>query len=225
MLEARARTHPPPFTLDVTGGRRRREEGSCQVDAEWQKSCEPDKRVSKSSIHPLSLLFHLISPIHKCHLAPKNSSQRQRRRPPPQSDGSAARLPSGKKQPISSARSVSPCQLGICENPAKTGQLTRDMQAAVAYKIDNKWQESGQAYERCVFGIPFICLCIHNMCKCLTDHREAACRLRLNENNDAMNAFHNAAKSYKKSNPEGVCRPICHLIRVEELQLKRTDRF
>lgn len=110
---------PPPFTLDVTGGRRRREEGSCQVDAEWQKSCEPDKRVSKSSIHPLSLLFHLISPIHKCHLAPKNSSQRQRRRPPPQSDGSAARLPSGKKQPISSARSVSPCQLGICENPSK----------------------------------------------------------------------------------------------------------
>lgn len=63
------------------------------------------------------------------------------------------------------------------------------------------------------------------MCKCLTDHREAACRLRLNENNDAMNAFHNAAKSYKKSNPEGVCRPICHLIRVEGLQLKRTDRF
>lgn len=39
---------------------------------------------------------------------------------------------------------------------------------------------------------------------CLTDYREAACRLRLNENNDAMNAFHNAAKSYKKSNPEGV---------------------
>lgn len=33
--------------------------------------------------------------------------------------------------------------------------------------------------------------------------REAACRQQANEMNDAMNAFHNAAKSYKKSNPEG----------------------
>jgi hypothetical protein len=37
------------------------------------------------------------------------------------------------------------------------------------------------------------------------DHtfREAACRLSANEQNEAMNAFHNAAKSYKKSDPEG----------------------
>lgn len=47
----------------------------------------------------------------------------------------------------------------------------------------------------------YTCTCMR---RCLTDYREAACRLRLNENNDAMNAFHNAAKSYKKSNPEGV---------------------
>jgi len=33
--------------------------------------------------------------------------------------------------------------------------------------------------------------------------REAACRQHANEMNDAMNAFHNAAKSYKKSDPEG----------------------
>lgn len=33
--------------------------------------------------------------------------------------------------------------------------------------------------------------------------REAACRQHANETNDAMNAFHNAAKSYKKSDPEG----------------------
>ena len=33
--------------------------------------------------------------------------------------------------------------------------------------------------------------------------REAACRTHGNEQNDAMNAFHNAAKSYKKTNPEG----------------------
>jgi len=33
--------------------------------------------------------------------------------------------------------------------------------------------------------------------------REAACRQQANELNDAMNAFHNAAKSYKKSDPEG----------------------
>jgi alpha-soluble NSF attachment protein len=34
-------------------------------------------------------------------------------------------------------------------------------------------------------------------------YREAACRTHGNEQNDAMNAFHNAAKSYKKTNPEG----------------------
>ena len=33
--------------------------------------------------------------------------------------------------------------------------------------------------------------------------REAACRQHGNEQNDAMNAFHNAAKSFKKTSPEG----------------------
>lgn len=112
-------TLPPlsPSTSPAGGGGGRREAAKLMLNG--KRVVSPTKESLKSSIHPLSLLFHLISPIHKCHLAPKNSSQRQRRRPPPQSDGSAARLPSGKKQPISSARSVSPCQLGICENPSK----------------------------------------------------------------------------------------------------------
>lgn len=38
--------------------------------------------------------------------------------------------------------------------------------------------------------------------------REAACRQHGNEQNDAMNAFHNAAKSYKKTNPEGKLRQV-----------------
>ena len=37
----------------------------------------------------------------------------------------------------------------------------------------------------------------------MADASEAACRQHANEMNDAMNAFHNAAKSYKKSEPEG----------------------
>lgn len=37
--------------------------------------------------------------------------------------------------------------------------------------------------------------------------READCRLKAGEQNDAMNAYHNAAKSYKKSDPEGVSLP------------------
>lgn len=52
-------------------------------------------------------------------------------------------------------------------------------QAANAFKVEKQWTQSGQAFER-----------------------EAACRQHANENNDAMNAFHNAAKSYKKSDPE-----------------------
>lgn len=36
-----------------------------------------------------------------------------------------------------------------------------------------------------------------------SDCREADCRIKGGENNDAMNAYHNAAKSYKKSDPEG----------------------
>lgn len=52
--------------------------------------------------------------------------------------------------------------------------------AANAYKIESRWTESGKAFER-----------------------EAACRLKANEKNDAMNAFHNAGKSYKKTDPHG----------------------
>jgi len=40
--------------------------------------------------------------------------------------------------------------------------------------------------------------------------REAACRTHGNEHNDAMNAFHNAAKSYKKTNPEGKLSSSVH---------------
>lgn len=39
-------------------------------------------------------------------------------------------------------------------------------------------------------------------CACV-EQREADCRLKAGEQNDAMNAYHNAAKSYKKSDPEG----------------------
>ena len=47
--------------------------------------------------------------------------------------------------------------------------------------------------------------------------REAACRQHANENNDAMNAFHNAAKSYKKSDPEGQSSPSrLHLMRCND---------
>jgi alpha-soluble NSF attachment protein len=38
--------------------------------------------------------------------------------------------------------------------------------------------------------------------------REASCRQHANETNDAMNAFKNAANAYKKTNPEGRCRPL-----------------
>lgn len=43
-------------------------------------------------------------------------------------------------------------------------------------------------------------------------YREAACRQHANELNDATNAFHNAAKSYKKSDPEGKYHfgSLCH---------------
>lgn len=226
MLEARARTHSPPFHP------RRHRRAAAAGGGKAAKLMLNGKRVvspTKESSSHLSIHF-LSSSIS--FLPYTNAISRRRTLRKGREEG---RLLSRMVRQLvfqvgRSSRSLQPGQclhasLGFVKIPAKTGQLTRDMQAAVAYKIDNKWQESGQAYERCVFGIPFICLCIHNMCKCLTDHREAACRLRLNENNDAMNAFHNAAKSYKKSNPEGVCRPICHLIRVEELQLKRTDRF
>lgn len=56
-------------------------------------------------------------------------------------------------------------------------------QAANAYKIESRWTDSGKAFER-----------------------EAACRLKADEKNDAMNAFHNAGKSYKKSDPQGEYR-------------------
>lgn len=52
------------------------------------------------------------------------------------------------------------------------------MQAGNAYKVDGRWTESGKAFER-----------------------EADCRLKADEKNDAMNAFYNASKSYKKTDP------------------------
>ncbi|RXK41486.1 alpha-soluble NSF attachment protein [Tremella mesenterica] len=52
-------------------------------------------------------------------------------------------------------------------------------QAANSYKVEGRWSDSGAAFER-----------------------EAACRNKAGESNDEINAWHNAAKSYKKSNPE-----------------------
>jgi alpha-soluble NSF attachment protein len=46
--------------------------------------------------------------------------------------------------------------------------------------VDQRWVDSGKAFER-----------------------EAGCRLKADEKHDAMNAFHNAAKSYKKTDPAG----------------------
>jgi alpha-soluble NSF attachment protein len=69
------------------------------------------------------------------------------------------------------------------------------MQAANAYKVEQRWNESGQAFERYA---SFKRQGGHRLTE-----REAACRQHGNEQNDAMNAFHNAAKSYKKTNPEG----------------------
>lgn len=45
-----------------------------------------------------------------------------------------------------------------------------------------------------------------------SDCREADCRIKGGENNDAMNAYHNAAKSYKKSDPEGQSRRLLRCI-------------
>ncbi|ORY22376.1 soluble NSF attachment protein [Naematelia encephala] len=64
-------------------------------------------------------------------------------------------------------------------------------QAANQFKIEKEWEKSGKAFER-----------------------EAACRLKAGENNDAMNAFHNAAKSYKKSNPEAAVSALHQTIQL-----------
>ncbi|CAD6584013.1 MAG: vesicular-fusion protein S17 [Tremellales sp. Tagirdzhanova-0007] len=64
-------------------------------------------------------------------------------------------------------------------------------QAANAFKVEKRWTQSGQAFER-----------------------EAACRQHANENNDAMNAFHNAAKSYKKSDPEAAVSSLHQAIKL-----------
>ncbi|KAL7424481.1 vesicular-fusion protein S17 [Cryptotrichosporon argae] len=64
-------------------------------------------------------------------------------------------------------------------------------QAGNAYKIDQRWTDSGRAFER-----------------------EAACRIQAKENNDAMNAYHNAAKSFKKSNPEAAVSALHQTIKL-----------
>ena len=71
-----------------------------------------------------------------------------------------------------------------------------NVQAANAFKVEKRWSESGAAFERSAGRFS-------RADRKLTDFREAACRQHANELNDAMNAFHNAAKSYKKSEPEG----------------------
>ncbi|TXT04348.1 hypothetical protein VHUM_04115 [Vanrija humicola] len=64
-------------------------------------------------------------------------------------------------------------------------------QAGNAYKVDGRWTESGKAFER-----------------------EAECRLQASEKNDAMNAFHNAAKSYKKTDPAAAVNALHSTIKL-----------
>jgi len=64
-------------------------------------------------------------------------------------------------------------------------------QAANAYKVDKKWRESGMAFEK-----------------------EADCRIKSGEPNDAINAYHNAAKSFKKSDPEAAVSSLHQCIQL-----------
>ncbi|WVQ74367.1 hypothetical protein IAR50_003967 [Cryptococcus sp. DSM 104548] len=102
-------------------------------------------------------------------------------------------MPSRAEEQIAKAEKKASSSVGWFGNSNTKWEEAGDLfaQAAVSFKIDNRWQESGQAYER-----------------------EAACRLKLNENNDAMNAFHNAAKSYKKSNPEAAVSALHQAIKL-----------
>jgi len=56
-------------------------------------------------------------------------------------------------------------------------------------------------------------------------YREAACRQHANEMNDAMNAFHNAAKSYKKSDPEGKYSDCSQLTKAAVTALHQTIKL
>ncbi|EIW71907.1 hypothetical protein TREMEDRAFT_66620 [Tremella mesenterica DSM 1558] len=64
-------------------------------------------------------------------------------------------------------------------------------QAANSYKVEGRWSDSGAAFER-----------------------EAACRNKAGESNDEINAWHNAAKSYKKSNPEAAVTALHQCIKL-----------
>lgn len=62
-------------------------------------------------------------------------------------------------------------------------------QAANAFKIDKQFKEAGDAHAR-----------------------EAECRERCQESNEAAQAWWNAAKAYKRSNPDRTCRPLSRII-------------
>lgn len=64
-------------------------------------------------------------------------------------------------------------------------------QAANAFKVEKRWSDAGQAFER-----------------------EAACRQHANEPNDAINAFKNAANSYKKVHPEAAVSALHQAIQL-----------
>ncbi|BEI84264.1 hypothetical protein CcaverHIS002_0408680 [Cutaneotrichosporon cavernicola] len=64
-------------------------------------------------------------------------------------------------------------------------------QAGNAYKVDGAWAQSGKAFEK-----------------------EAGCRLKADEKNDAMNAFHNAAKSLKKVDPAAAVNALHQTIKL-----------
>jgi alpha-soluble NSF attachment protein len=67
--------------------------------------------------------------------------------------------------------------------------------------VEKRWNEAGQAFER-----------------------EAACRQQGNENNDAMNAFKNAANAYKKTNPEGMSR-LYYTMSARGMQVIKADLY
>lgn len=118
------------FTLDVTGGRRAAK--SYQV-------------VDKRNSHP-STFLPLISPAPYTMPSRAEELFAKAEKKAASSVGWFGSSSSKWEEAADLFSQVSP----IHTNPAIIWQLTGNMQAAVAYKIDNKWQESGQAYERCV---------------------------------------------------------------------------
>lgn len=84
------------------------------------------------------------------------------------------------------------------------GLIMRDPPVLTLASVGCKRFQSREAMDRIWTGIRAVCHPLKRRCdKSDSIIREAACRQHANENNDGMNAWHNAAKSYKKSDPEG----------------------